>query len=91
MTELSMVLIGGAVSAITQLSKKYLHLNPLLTVAILSLILGLAYSFLMSRGIFTEEMLKNWATAFGSAVTIYNILKEMAKKDPPSSSAGTNS
>lgn len=86
MNELLLVLLGGVVSALTEFSKKFFkQMNPLFVVAIVSLILGFVYSFLMSKGFITEDMLKSWGAAFASAVAIYNIFKEVQKSNKTSS------
>lgn len=88
MNELLLVLLGGIVSALTEFSKRYLkQMNPLFVVAIVSLILGFIYSFLMSKGFITEDMLKSWGAAFASAIAIYNILKEIQKSSKASNDA----
>jgi uncharacterized membrane protein YfcA len=78
-SSLATVLFGAIITGIVQVSRKYLpKVNPLVWVAVLSLIMGMIYSFVLPsiQTYFSEEVMERIWFGFASAVAIYEILKQ---------------
>lgn len=79
--ELFVLLVGAAVAGIVQGGKKLFgdKVNPLLLVAVVSLVLGGVYYLAVLNGVFTSELHMTIAGIFASAVAVYEILKSYLK------------
>jgi hypothetical protein len=78
MEQLSTLIIGAIVSSVTQASKKFFpQANPLISVGILALIAGMVYSF--GRPLIPAEIVTKAAAGFATAVTLYELIKNMKK------------
>jgi hypothetical protein len=88
MNELAMIIatlfLGGIISGISQFCKKmgYMkELNPIAIVAVVSIVFGTIFTAIKLKApVFTQE---SWAfvkLSFASAVIVYDLLKEVAKR-----------
>lgn len=82
MNELVSVLVGGLVTVVTQLAKRY-KVNSLFVVATLSVVAGLGYA-LLQDSIYFDTMIKNFSevSSHGMAYSVlfYNVAKQFVKE-----------
>jgi len=76
------VLVGGIISGITQILKKWspIQFHPMLIVAILSIAGGIGYAFLVEQGIWVAIFQRS-TVAFTGAVAIYELVKNSGVRD----------
>jgi len=78
--ELLMMLAGALSSLLTQISKRWFNgTNPMVIVAVLSLLGGVAYVAMKQSGVDIEGVIESVGIVFATAVTIYNVLKQFVK------------
>lgn len=77
-SELLVILAGGSIALITEGIKRFtsIDVNSLVIVAVISLLGGGAYAYLVSKGLW-ESVREQSTLIFGSAVTIYNVVKAL--------------
>lgn len=81
MSELSVLLIGFGITLITQATKHLFgEVNPLIIVAVIAIIVGFFDVFLIQSELIPADFVGKSTEAFASAVVIYNIIKQFAKK-----------
>lgn len=80
MDSLTLVLGGAAISAVTQLGKKlFPGVHPLLWVALLSSLLGFLWGVFVPM--LPEEVMTKMVAGYGTAIAIYETLKQFTNKD----------
>lgn len=79
MNEVFILLIGFVVSGLVQLSKKYFKtVNPLIIVAVFSVIASAAYVLAANYGLISPTVVKMFYGITATAVLVYNFLKQFA-------------
>lgn len=79
-SSLATVILGGVISGIVQLSRKYLpKVNPLVWVAVLSLVAGMVYAFVLPEfeNYVSQEVVEKMWFGFATAVAVYEVLKQV--------------
>lgn len=79
MEEITTIILGSFVSLITHFAKKLKIANPLVLVAVVSVIAGFAYNLAVTGGVVTEGVVKYATVSFAYAVAVYNVLKQLKK------------
>ena len=72
---LTLALVSGVISGVTQLTKKYAKVNPLVLLALLAMVGGGVVTAF--KHFATPELLKFVGAAWVTAISIYQTLKEV--------------
>ena len=81
MNEVLMLVIGGLVSGLVQLCKKYFPaVHPLYMIALLSLVAGGLYVTFSNLGLLTPNLIISFGMVAAWSQLVYNVIKQFVKK-----------